>query len=510
MPYLGLHDIGLIAAITAASGMGFILFGFDNGVLGGILSAPDFVQQFNLSPTMQGTVTALFELGCAIGCIASSFSGDRFGRLAFIHVGSVGICIGAALQAASFQVAQMIVGRIVAGIGLGFITSNVTVWQAELVPRNLRGTLVCATLSFLIAGSLLAYWLDYAMNSYTGPLTWRFPLAFQSFIALFMSFMLFFMPESPRWLILHKRDDEAITILRLLKRSYNNNTLSAAEVDALVATDVAEIKHGIERESETTRWVDLLKDDKVRSRRRVLVAVMIQTLQAFSGSTPINYYTTIIFQNSIGMSRHLALLMSGFLDIWFLIASFGTWYLIENVGRRKLFLTMAAAMAIVMAIFSAMLAIDTRASGIVAAVMIFLYVSFFTWGWMGGCWVYPAEILPLEWRSKGMGLAVASQWLWTFVMIEITPVGIANIGYKLYIIFAIFNACFVPLVYFFVPETAGFSLEDVDFYYMDRSVDPVTGANRMRKSIKKGEAIRNYMEGDMQKPGVIAQEVEKS
>ncbi|RFU24123.1 hypothetical protein B7463_g12215, partial [Scytalidium lignicola] len=481
MGYLGLHGMGMIAAITAASGMGFILFGFDNGVLGGILSAPDFIQQFNLSPSMQGTVTALFELGCAIGCIASSLSGDRFGRLAFIHVGSVGICIGAALQAASFQVAQMIVGRIVAGIGLGFITSNVTVWQAELVPRNIRGTLVCATLSFLIAGSLLAYWLDYAMNSYTGPLTWRFPLAFQAFIALVMSLILFFMPESPRWLLLHNRDVEATTILHLLKLSHNN-TRTPAEIDAIVALDIIDIKRSIERESETTR-----------------------------------------FQNSIGMSRHMALLMSGFLDIWFLVASFGTWYLIEHVGRRKLFLSMAASMAVVMAIFAAMLAINTHTSGIIAAVMIFFLVSqqpSNTGRLIQRKQVYPAEILPLEWRSKGMGLAVASQWLWTFVMIEITPVGIANIGWKLYLIFAIFNACFVPLVYFFVPETAGFSLEDVDFYFMDRSTNPVKGADHMRQRLKKGEAaigvdgkkqgVNNLKEEDMEKTSSTAQEVERT
>jgi hypothetical protein len=78
-----------------------------------------------------------------------------------------------------------------------------------------------------------------------------------------------------------------------------------------------------------------------------------------------------------------------------------------------------------------------------------------------------------------MGLAVASQWLWTFVMIEITPTGIANIGWKLYLIFALFNALFVPLVYFLVPETAGFNLEAVDFYFMDGRTNPVDGANAM-------------------------------
>jgi hypothetical protein len=85
-----------------------------------------------------------------------------------------------------------------------------------------------------------------------------------------------------------------------------------------------------------------------------------------------------------------------------------------------------------------------------------------------------------------MGLAVASQWLWTFVMILITPVGISNIGWKLYLIFAIFNACFVPLTYLFVPETAGFSLEAVDFYFMDRTTDPIKGANAMWKAMKEG------------------------
>ena len=74
-------------------------------------------------------------------------------------------------------------------------------------------------------------------------------------------------------------------------------------------------------------------------------------------------------------------------------------------------------------------------------------------------------------------------------MIEITPIGIATIGWKLYIIFAVFNACFVPLVYFFVPETAGFSLEAVDYYFIDRSMDPITGADQMKKRLKEREAV---------------------
>ena len=190
--------------------------GYDNGVIGGLLTAPDFIARFGLSASMQGTVTSLFEVGCSIGCLASSLSGNRFGRLSYIHVGSFVICLGAVIQASSYSVAQLIVGRIVAGVGLGFITSNVTVWQAETAPRHARGLVVCCSLSLLIVGSvsaelslprrrlelicvqLLAYWLDYAMNYYTTGVSWRFPMAFQAFIALLMSLMLFFMPECKR------------------------------------------------------------------------------------------------------------------------------------------------------------------------------------------------------------------------------------------------------------------------------------------------------------------------
>ena len=103
--------------------------------------------------------------------------------------------------------------------------------------------------------------------------------------------------------------------------------------------------------------------------------------------------------------------------------------------------------------------------------------------------MYPAEILPLEYRSKGMGLAVACQWLWNFVMLEITPPGIANIGWRLYIIFAIFNAAFVPIVYFLAPETAGFGLEAVDLTFMDRDVGPIEKADELWKMMRKGEQL---------------------
>lgn len=144
---------------------------------------------------MEGTVTALFVIGCLVGCLCTAFSGGRWGRLTVAQVGSGVLSLGAILQASSFSVAQLIVGRIVAGLGLGLITSNLPVWQSETATRDKRGMLLAVSLSFLILGQVLAYWLDYAMSAYASSVSWRFPMAFQAFLGICLNVMLLFMPE---------------------------------------------------------------------------------------------------------------------------------------------------------------------------------------------------------------------------------------------------------------------------------------------------------------------------
>ncbi|KAL7929325.1 general substrate transporter [Trichoderma chlorosporum] len=481
MVYLNLRGKKLLFWITIASGLGFILFGYDNGVIGGLLTDPDFESTFNLDATLQGVVTSLFELGCFFGSLLTAAAGGRLGRRTLAHIGTLAITIGALLQASSFSVGQLMVGRIVAGIGLGLISSNVTIWQSETAPANVRGTLVACSLSFLIVGQLLANLIDYGMNSYSGPVTWRFPIAFQAVLALSMSALLFCMPEFPRYLIMKDRIEETVTVLQVLKNTNERET---------VATEIAEIKEALLLELNSQKgWTDLFRSDKVKSRRRVVIACLVNLMQDLSGSTPIAYYTTFIFQNSVGFSRHLSLLMSIFLQLWFLLASTFTWWLIERVGRRRLFMLSACCMGMVMAVEAEMLAVNTRTSGVVSVVMIFAYQAFFTWGFMGGVWAYGPETLPLEYRSKGMGLATATLWLFSFVMVEIVPSSISNIGWKIYIIFAVFNFSFIPIIYLFFPETKGLSLELVDLAFMDDTMSPVKRAKELHNMIAYGEQL---------------------
>ncbi|RSH92396.1 hypothetical protein EHS25_008811 [Saitozyma podzolica] len=452
MPFLGLRGTRLLLAISFTAGIGFCLFGIDNAALGGVISSGPFDRRFGLDATGQGAITGAYELGCFAGALLVSAFGERWSRRAVLLTSVIPLMVGAALQVSTFSTAQLAVGRVVAGVGMGGITSMLPVWQSETSPPHLRGMLVCCSLSMLIVGQLIAYWAAYGLlQKYDTDMTWRVMFSLQMMAGAVMAVALWFMP-------IH----EIITAVELERQSARG-------------------------------WSDLLKrtHDGQGEKRRMLTAVVIQVMQAFSGSTVISYYVTTIFKEAIGLSDHLSTLLSGYLQVFFLVCSFGTWWLIERAGRRILFLVTAFCMATVLFLMGGMIKLNTHASGIAAAVMVFAYQAFFTWGWMAGVWVYSSEINPLSWRSKGMGLAVALQWLFDFVLLMITPIGIANIGYGLFMLFGAFNLCFIPFVALYCPETAGLPLESIDALYLP-GVDPVKESKRLRKEFA---AARQALQG---------------
>ncbi|WRT64586.1 uncharacterized protein IL334_001518 [Kwoniella shivajii] len=478
MPYLGLRGTKLLIAISVTAGVGFCLFGIDNAALGGVIASGPFERKYNLSPTGQGAITGAYEIGCFFGALIFSFIGENFARRIILLVSVVPLMIGTILQISSFSTAQLAVGRVIAGLGMGAITTTLPIWQNETSPAHLRGTLICASLSMLIVGQLIAYWAAYGLlDKYDTDFTWRVMFSLQGMAGVIMAGLLFVMPESPRWLLAHDQPDAARYVLSCLG--------DLPDDSHEVSSQLNEISKAIELERESAKgWSDLFKrsHDDQGEKRRMLTAVGIQVAQAFSGSTIISYYVTTIFQDAIGLNSHTASLLSGYLQVFFLVASFGTWWLIEHAGRRNLFLITAFGMAVVMFVMGGLIKIDTKGAGIGAAVMVFAYQALFTWGWMAGVWVYSSEICPLSWRSKGMGLAVALQWLFDFVLLMVTPIGIANIGYGMFMLFGAFNLCFIPFVYLYCPETAGVPLESIDAFYLP-GLDPVKESNRIRKAL---------------------------
>ena len=424
--------------------------------MGGLVQAPAFIKTFDSpSAAVVGTIVAIFEgtavlrmllviadgiiVGSFLGSVATSIFGERIGRKKSILIGVCIMALGALLQATSYVRGQMIFARIVAGVGMGFVNSTVPVYQAEFSPKATRGLYVCMQLSTLNFGTFLVYWIDFGFSSTESSYAWRVPCILQCVFLLPMLILLAVLPETPRWLASHGRSSE---VLPLLRRLYSNR-LEDSEIRALYA-DITQTV-ALEASLGTGSWSDLIKSDAIESRRRFLIACAIQSFQQLGGINAIIYYAATIFQKSVGFSQHFAALMSGFLQTWFFIASFIPWFLLDRVGRRPLLLSMISLMAIVFAIQAALIyqvqfsTASAHSAGIAAAAMLFIYEGAFTIGFQATVWVYPSEILPLRLRQRGSSVSTACNWIFNFLVVEITPVAIANIGYKTYIIFALLN-----------------------------------------------------------------------
>ena len=186
----------------------------------------------------------------------------------------------------------------------------------------------------------------------------------------------------------------------------------------------------------------------------------------------------MIFQQSVGISRDLSLLLAGFNGIAYFFSSLIPIWCIERLGRRKLMLFAAGGQCACMAVLAGTVANGSKSAGIVAIVMLFLFNFFFAVGLLAIPWLLPAEYAPLAIRTRAAALATASNLIFTFLVVEITPVSINSIGksdpvltslipandsgWRTYVYFGVFNAFFLPLIYFYYPETRGLSLEHID------------------------------------------------
>jgi sugar porter (SP) family MFS transporter len=435
-----------------------------------------------VATSLRPSADALSQVGCFLGSTFTSFFGERLGRKNSIAIGVVIMIVGALLQATAYTRVHMVVARVVSGVGMGFINSTVPVFQSEFSPKASRGLFVCMQLSTLNFGIFLAYWIDYGFSSHTSSYAWRIPCILQCIFLVPMLLILLFVPETPRWLANHGRYDESLEVLERLHKS----TMTGEDIQELhndivrTATIEASIGAG--------KWSDLLKNDSIQSQRRFLIACGIQCFQQLGGINAIIYYSGTLFQKSVGFDQHMSALMSGFLQTWFFVASFIPWLLIDRVGRRPLLLSMISLMAAVMAVQTGLIyqvqynTSIAHTSGIAAAAMLFIFQGAFTIGFQATVWVYPTEILPLRLRQRGSSVSTACNWIFNYMIVQITPIAISSIGYKTYIIFAVLNgespvslaatmlfhvtdsgtACWVPIIYFFFPETKGLELEDVD------------------------------------------------
>ncbi|KAM0212469.1 hypothetical protein ACHAPQ_008396 [Fusarium lateritium] len=273
-----LQGQSLILTVSVLTSLGFMLIGYDNGLMGGLVNTSAFKTTFNSPDSeMIGVIVAIFEIGCFFGAIFTSIFGEQLGRRRSVFIGCVVLIVGAVLQAASYTRAMMIVGRIVSGLGLGAINSTVPVMQAEFSPKSSRGIYVCAQLSTLNFGIFLVYWIDYALSTHQGSYAWRVPVILQCVPILVIIGLLFLIPETPRWLAAHDRPDECLKVLARIHGTSVDN-LEVRELHSAITQTVA-----YETSIGSGSWKDLLKEDSIKSRKRLILACAIQSFQQLGG-----------------------------------------------------------------------------------------------------------------------------------------------------------------------------------------------------------------------------------
>lgn len=453
---------------------GGFVFGYDTGTISGFVNMSDYKQRFgvyedgeySLSTIRTGVIVAIFNVGCAVGGIFLSKIADLHGRRIGLMISMVIYIIGIIVQiSSSTKWYQIVVGRVITGLAVGCVSVISPMFIGESAPKALRGTLVCCFQLFITLGIFLGYCTTYGTKTYTDSSQWRIPLGLCFAWAVFLIIGMVCMPESPRYLIEKNKIEEA-------KKSIGRSNKISAE-DPAVYTEVQLIQAGIDREklAGSASWSQLITG-KPRMLNRVVTGIVLQSIQQLTGDNYFFYYGTTIFQ-AVGLEDSFQ--TSIILGVVNFASTFVGIYSIEKLGRRLCLLIGSVAMGVSFIIYSVLGSVDLYIDGYDGATkkptgdaMIFiscLFIFSFASTWAGGVYTIVSEIYPLRIRSKAIAVSTAANWIWGFLISFFTPM----ITDKIHFYYGfVFTGCLIFsffYVYFFVYETKGLSLEEVDELY---------------------------------------------
>ncbi|QEU60877.1 Hxt5/Hxt3 [Kluyveromyces lactis] len=452
---------------------GGFVFGWDTGTISGFVNQTDFIRRFGqeradgshyLSNVRTGLIVSIFNIGCAIGGIILSKLGDMYGRRIGLMIVVLIYVVGIIIQIASIDKwYQYFIGRIISGLGVGGISVLSPMLISETAPKHIRGTLVSFYQLMITFGIFLGYCTNYGTKTYSNSVQWRVPLGLCFAWAIFMITGMLFVPESPRFLVEKDRIDEAKrSIAKSNKVSFEDPAVQA-EVDLICAGVEAERLAG-------SASIKELFSTKTKVFQRLIMGMLIQSFQQLTGNNYFFYYGTTIF-NSVGMDDSFE--TSIVLGIVNFASTFVAIYVVDKFGRRKCLLWGAAAMTACMVVFASVGVTrlwpdganhpETASKGAGNCMIVFacFYIFCFATSWAPIAYVVVAESYPLRVKAKCMAIATASNWVWGFLIGFFTPFITSAIhfyyGY-------VFMGCLVAMffyVFFFVPETKGLTLEEV-------------------------------------------------
>lgn len=424
-------------------------------------------------PNVQGAVISCYELGCMCGSLFLLWKGDALGRRWSVVIGSVIMIIGVIIMVADETIGPFTAGRVIAGVGNGFNTTTIPMLQSELSRPQYRGLLVFLEGALLAGGVMVSYWLDFAFYFLKfNSVQWRFPVAFQIVFALVLMLGVFIMPESPRWLVMRGRIEEANDVLARLYDAPMDDPQVQQELHTLV-----DAIRKVETDMGPFKYSELGTMGPQQNLYRLLLGCGAQCMQQWTGINNLTYYASTVFKMVQSDDIASRLLVCGSGVLYFLAAAVAVFF-IDVAGRRTLMIWCAFGMMLCYAIISGMVYMvdptttdadpDSRETyGKVGEAFIYLYFIPWSFGWLGMTWLYPPEIMPIRIRAKGTALSTCTNWLMNFTVVMISPPAFDNLKNHTFTMFGAFNFIFMPIVYMFYPETKRRGLEEMDLFFAD-------------------------------------------
>ncbi|GAM36400.1 glucose transporter [Talaromyces pinophilus] len=434
--------------------LGSFLYGYDLTIVAEVVSSGSFLSYFSPTTTEIGLVASLLTAGAFVGAGLAYPCSDYFGRRATILAGGLIFCLGGSLQAGARNYGYILGGRFIAGVSIGVLTMIVPIYQAELVHPNIRG-LVTGLQQFMLGiGGVCGSWISY--GTYVGfadNRQWRIPLGIQIVPAALLSGLIFLFPESPRWLISQGQLEKGLqTLARLHANGNTSDPWILAEYEQIKAQVAAEKEHS---QVKFYQWIT----DKSNFRRLLLASAM-QAATQMTGVSAIQYYSVTIFKQ-IGIDGTDTLRYQAINSIIGLLGEFLLMVVVDKMGRRKIVVGGNLAMCLTYVISTILLAQfppETNNAGAHWGFIIMTWIYNFCFSCT---WMIPAEIFDMATRAKGVAIGCMVSFAFNTMIGQVTPIGMANSGWRFYILFVVCNFANAIFFWAMLPETKQLPLEEM-------------------------------------------------
>ncbi|CAI0415421.1 unnamed protein product [Linum tenue] len=460
----------LIACIVAACGG--LIFGYDIGISGGVTSMDSFLSKFfpsvyrkekeghhesmycKFDSHLLTLFTSSLYLAALFASAVAAYVTKVFGRKISMLFGGIVFLAGAILNGVAVDVAMLIVGRLLLGVGVGFANQSVPLYLSEMAPSQLRGALNIGFQMAITIGILVAGLINFTFASKDWG--WRASLGLAAVPAIMITVGSIFLPDTPNSILARGNTEKA---REMLKKIRGTDNVDEEFQDLIDATHAAMRVDG--------QWSTILKPEY---RPHLAICFLVPFFQQFTGINVIMFYAPVLFK-TLGFGDDASLMSAVITGLVNVFATFISILAVDRLGRRALFLEggiqmivsqVLVAVMIAKAFGSAGVGVMSKADSLLVLILICFYVAAFAWSWGPLGWLVPSEICPLEIRSAGQAINVAVNMAFTFIIGQFFLTMLCHMKFGLFLFFACWVVVMTLFIYFFLPETKNVPIEEMN------------------------------------------------